>query len=156
MSLYFFAFKIVSLWFIFVKAGEEGWKAIIPYYNSYIQFKIAGKKNLWPGYLVIMILMNGMMLLGDLLIFIGALDSEWFGILGIGVICLAFSGLLSIPYLILYILMNISLGHKFGLKGGFIAGMILLNTIFFGILAFDKRIVYETESLDTIGKDMQD
>lgn len=156
MLFYLFAFRIVSLWFIFAKAGEEGWKSIIPFYNSYMQFKIAGKSNLWPGYLVAMILMSFMMILGYLFIFIGVLDEEWIGIIGIGVICFVLTLIPYIVSLVFYILMNISLGHKFGLKGGFIAGMILLNTIFFGILAFDKRIVYETESLDTIGKDLQD
>lgn len=33
---------IVAQWKIFVKAGEEGWKAIIPVYNMVIMFKIAG------------------------------------------------------------------------------------------------------------------
>lgn len=33
---------IVAQWKIFVKAGEEGWKAIIPVYNLVVLFKIAG------------------------------------------------------------------------------------------------------------------
>lgn len=33
---------IVAQWKIFEKAGEEGWKAIIPVYNMVILFKIAG------------------------------------------------------------------------------------------------------------------
>ena len=32
---------IVILWKIFTKAGEAGWKSIVPVYNSYILFKIA-------------------------------------------------------------------------------------------------------------------
>lgn len=32
--------SIIALWKIFVKAGEEGWKAIIPFYNSYILYKL--------------------------------------------------------------------------------------------------------------------
>lgn len=35
-------FYIYSLWSIFEKAGEPGWKAIIPIYNNYILIKIAG------------------------------------------------------------------------------------------------------------------
>jgi len=31
---------IVALWKIFVKAGEPGWAAIIPFYNLYVLFKI--------------------------------------------------------------------------------------------------------------------
>ena len=31
---------ILAMWKIFVKAGEPGWAAIIPFYNLYILFKI--------------------------------------------------------------------------------------------------------------------
>ena len=31
---------IIALWKIFVKAGEPGWAAIIPFYNAYVLFKI--------------------------------------------------------------------------------------------------------------------
>ncbi len=33
---------IVSVWKIFTKAGQEGWKSIIPIYNSYVFVEIAG------------------------------------------------------------------------------------------------------------------
>ena len=32
---------IIANWMIFTKAGEPGWKSIIPLYNVYIQYKIA-------------------------------------------------------------------------------------------------------------------
>lgn len=32
---------IVAMWKIFTKAGEPGWGAIIPIYNTYLMFKIA-------------------------------------------------------------------------------------------------------------------
>ena len=32
---------IIANWMIFTKAGEPGWKSIIPLYNTYIQYKIA-------------------------------------------------------------------------------------------------------------------
>ena len=35
--------EIVGLWFVFQKAGEPGWAAIIPIYNYLIGIKIAGK-----------------------------------------------------------------------------------------------------------------
>lgn len=34
--------QIVANWKLFVKAGEKGWKAIIPFYNTAILFKISG------------------------------------------------------------------------------------------------------------------
>lgn len=32
---------IIGMWMIFTKAGEAGWKAIIPLYNTYLLTKIA-------------------------------------------------------------------------------------------------------------------
>ncbi len=40
-------FMIAALWKIFEKAGEEGWKAIIPLYNCYVLLKIVGKPGWW-------------------------------------------------------------------------------------------------------------
>lgn len=34
--------QIIAMWKIYTKAGQEGWKAIIPIYNFVILFKIAG------------------------------------------------------------------------------------------------------------------
>ena len=38
----FYVLIIVAQWKIFVKAGQEGWKAIIPIYNVVILYKIIG------------------------------------------------------------------------------------------------------------------
>jgi Family of unknown function (DUF5684) len=38
---------ILPLWGIFVKAGEEGWKAIIPIYNWYVLLKVVGRPGWW-------------------------------------------------------------------------------------------------------------
>jgi len=40
LSLALGVLAIVALWKIFVKAGEPGWAAIIPFYNLYVLFKI--------------------------------------------------------------------------------------------------------------------
>ncbi len=39
--------QIVAMWKIFTKAGEEGWKAIIPVYNMITLFKISGLSPLF-------------------------------------------------------------------------------------------------------------
>ncbi len=38
---------IIAWWNIFEKAGQPGWKAIIPLYNAYILLKIVGKPDWW-------------------------------------------------------------------------------------------------------------
>ncbi len=40
LSLALAVLGIVAMWKIFVKAGEPGWAAIIPFYNLYVLFKI--------------------------------------------------------------------------------------------------------------------
>ena len=43
---------IVASWIMYAKAGEHGWAAIVPFYSSYVKFRIAGKQKLFWGYLV--------------------------------------------------------------------------------------------------------
>ncbi len=38
---------IAAWWQIFTKAGEEGWKAIIPIYNIIVLLKIVGREWWW-------------------------------------------------------------------------------------------------------------
>lgn len=38
---------VAGFWTVFTKAGQPGWAAIIPIYNLYILFKIAGKPVWW-------------------------------------------------------------------------------------------------------------
>lgn len=38
---------VVSLWVVFEKCGEAGWKSLIPVYNMYILMLIAGKPGWW-------------------------------------------------------------------------------------------------------------
>ena len=44
-ALIYCTLMIVAEWKIFEKAGEKGWKSLIPIYNQYIMFKIVGMKN---------------------------------------------------------------------------------------------------------------
>lgn len=41
ISLVVLVVLIIALWKVFEKAGEAGWKSLIPFYSSYILFKIA-------------------------------------------------------------------------------------------------------------------
>ncbi len=40
-------FFIVCHWKIFKKAGQAGWKSLVPIYNIYIQLKIAKQPAIW-------------------------------------------------------------------------------------------------------------
>lgn len=49
---------IVAMWKLFAKAGEPGWAAIIPFYSSYVLFKIA-MGNGWLFLLSFVPVVNG-------------------------------------------------------------------------------------------------
>ncbi len=40
-------FIIISMWKVFVKAGQPGWACIVPFYNIIIMLKIANKPWWW-------------------------------------------------------------------------------------------------------------
>lgn len=59
--------SIVSMWFVFTKAGHPGWAALIPFYNVYIMLKIAGKPGWWLLLMLIPLVnlvVSALMLLG--------------------------------------------------------------------------------------------
>ena len=45
--------SIAGLWAVFVKGGEEGWKAIIPIWNTLIILKLVGREWWWIILLII-------------------------------------------------------------------------------------------------------
>jgi hypothetical protein len=65
--------QFLSLWRVFEKAGVEGWKSVIPFYNFYTLLKIVGK----PGWWVALLLVPGV----NLFVFIWTLNmlSKSFG-----------------------------------------------------------------------------
>jgi hypothetical protein len=51
--LIFLVVNIIAFWQIFEKAGQKGWKSIIPIYNLLILFHILGKPWWWILFLLI-------------------------------------------------------------------------------------------------------
>ncbi|OGT97630.1 MAG: signal peptidase I [Geobacteraceae bacterium GWB2_52_12] len=47
LALALFLLIIVGQWVIFQKAGQAGWKSLIPFYNMYILMVISGKPGWW-------------------------------------------------------------------------------------------------------------
>jgi hypothetical protein len=43
----FIVIYAIASWQMYVKAGEPGWKALIPFYNWYILLKIVGRPGWW-------------------------------------------------------------------------------------------------------------
>jgi len=53
LSLLFTIATVAGLWGIFEKAGEAGWKVLVPFYNLYIWLKIIRKPMWWYIFLII-------------------------------------------------------------------------------------------------------
>jgi len=47
MQLMVSILMIISMWKIFVKAGQPGWAILIPFYNIFVMLKVAGKPGWW-------------------------------------------------------------------------------------------------------------
>ena len=142
---------VISKWKINVKANEQGWAAIIPYYNQYVFFKIAGKVKLFWIWLVgaIVTLLSYLVLLFTAIIgFFGMLSIGFYntstgsGVLIVLVISLIVFIASFLATMVTNIMMLVGLSKNFGKSGGFAAGLIFFPFIFFPILAFDKKITY--------------
>ncbi len=57
MMLAIVVVAVVANWKIFTKAGKPGWAAIVPFYNLYVQFQIAGM-NGWMFLLLLVPIVN--------------------------------------------------------------------------------------------------
>ena len=142
ISLAICVISIIGLWKIFTKAGEKGWKAIIPIYSSYILFKISGKK--FVGYLVatiILIIAYFVMMVGSVGMIAGGLSGSAEAAGGMAVV----TGIASIVVLVCAIIVLVihaklcgALSRSFGHGGGFAAGLFFLSPIFYMILGFNQ------------------
>lgn len=84
---------LASLWKVFAKAGEAGWKAIVPVYNVFILIQIAGK----PWWWFLLLLIPGVNIIIGILLNIAL--AERFGkgaLFGLG---LSFFGIIFFPVL---------------------------------------------------------
>lgn len=52
LVLYFLG-TVIGLWFVFKKAGEAPWKAVVPFYNIVVWIKLCGKSWRWYVYMLL-------------------------------------------------------------------------------------------------------
>ena len=45
LAIIYYVLIVIARWKLFTKAGEKGWKAIIPFYNVYVQYKLTWSKK---------------------------------------------------------------------------------------------------------------
>lgn len=81
-------FVIISMWKVFVKAGQPGWACIVPIYNILIMLKIANKPWWWIFMFIIPIanLVFAIMLLHRISLSFGKGGGFTVGLLFLGII----------------------------------------------------------------------
>ena len=142
-SIALFVLLIIAYWKIYEMAGEEGFAAIIPYYSSYIRFKIAGKKNLFWFDLACQIALPLISLIGFTALIATFIGSGGFLGAGIGMVILVLIiATISVADYVIRIIMNIGIARNFNKSTGFAVGLILLPHVFYPILAFSSSTEY--------------
>lgn len=146
---------VVAYWKIFTKAGEAGWKSLIPIYNGYVLGNIATKRRgLVIGYVVTNILMGvaAVVTFGTIFSAVGMssgdLDAPGVSqgienLLVSGGLSMIICGIIGIVNLIFSIMLCIRLAKAFGKGGGFAAGLVFLAPIFMLILGLSSDVEYE-------------
>lgn len=109
--------QVVAYWKIFEKAGEPGWKAIIPFYNTYTQYKFT-----WNTRAFWIVPIGGI---------VGAVLQEATD----GIVSILGSLIVLIVAIFNIISLN-KLAKAFGHGVGFTIGLFFLNPIFMLILGF--------------------
>lgn len=115
--------QIIAYWRIFTKAGQPGWKSIVPVLSQYTAFKIAWKPSMFLAALIITA--------ADVIfITLASLFAE------LTFILMWLIMLTSAATLIMYVAFTHKLSRAFRHGVGFTLGLLFLQPIFMPVLAF--------------------
>lgn len=112
MGITIWILTVIGRWKMFEKAGFEGWKSIIPFYNLYTHCQMVGVNVWWVAIYFGVLILNG--ILGPLAI-VGYLVMIYF-----------------------YVLLAVSTAKSFGKDESYGVGIFFVPTIFYMILGFGK------------------
>ena len=118
--------QIIANWNIFTKAGEAGWKSLIPIYGDYVSYKIAWQTSyFWLSFI-----------LGIVASYVSSAN------LNESIFLTVIATLLRIVIAVINIMYCVKLSRAFGHGIGFAIGLILLQPIFLLILGFGSDQYY--------------
>lgn len=124
ISITWYVVLVIANWKIFTKAGEPGWKSIIPIYNAYIVYKIAWKTSwFWIG-----------IILGAVVGLCSVFATS--DAAAVAMIANIISIILTIASIVITVVAQHKLSKSFGHGVGYTLGLIFLNPIFTLILGF--------------------
>ena len=114
----FYVLLAVAEWKIFAKAGEAGWKGLIPFYSTYVQYRLTWKTKMFWILLAVEIVSGILQNVSDSLL------------------ATFLAAVLSIVGLVIIIMGQHKLSKSFGHGAGFTVGLVFLSPIFLLILGF--------------------
>ncbi|MCQ2752217.1 MAG: DUF5684 domain-containing protein [Coriobacteriales bacterium] len=128
----FYILLIIANWKIFTKAGEKGWKSIIPFYNIYIVFKISWKTMyFWISF--------GLIVVGAIILYaLGGAYTVGGQLYYTNTIMAFIGGILMFVGTVIVFVDYYWLSKAFGHGYGYFFGLLFLPTIFTLILGFGK------------------
>lgn len=125
-ALVWWILQIIANWNIFTKAGEAGWKSLIPIYGDYVSYKIAWQTSyFWLSFI-----------LGIVASYVSSAN------LNESIFLTVIATLLRIVIAVINIMYCVKLSRAFGHGIGFAIGLILLQPIFLLILGFGSDPYY--------------
>lgn len=144
----FYIITIIATWKIFKKAGEPGWKCLIPIYNVYVMFKIVGMSGWFWGLLLTTIVCS----------LVTSLDGSGYLLTETNPDVAAFDAGSHIPTVIALLVMivvtiwgevlyAIRTSKAFGHGAGYAIGLFFLQPIFWLILGFGSSKYHKKAAL---------
>ena len=132
-------FKIISRWVFFKKCGEDGWKALIPFYTDYTLVKVSGLNWWWFLLLIASAILSSMQSSVNVI----SKDSSSAGVGAVLAIVSVLSLFASLASIFARINYSVNISKKFGKSGGYAALIVFFEPIMLLILGISKKETYD-------------
>lgn len=137
IGIIYWLLPIIGYWFLFEKKGEPGWKNLIPFYGSYMQYKLFFNTGKWWrqffASIIFFIALIGLFV-GLVMFNVNRMSDQ------AAYTCIASFVVMFVTIiwmLVIAIQYDISICKKYGRGIWFILGMIFFGPIFVAILAYE-------------------
>lgn len=137
VGLAYWLLPIIGYWFLFEKKGEPGWKNLIPFYGSYMRFKLFFNTGKWwrQFFASVLFFIALIGLFVGLVMFNANRLSDRAAYTCIASFVVMFIAI--IWMIVIEIQYDISICKVYGRGFWFTLGMILMHPLFVGVLAYE-------------------
>lgn len=153
ISVIAYALSIVGEWMLLEKVGEKGWKSLLPFYRTYLLYRIFWDRKVYFLYLAltVLLLILAIYTLMAVILAMAVLVMGYSIQEGQLVFCILLLLGLSIATLVVQWKLYRKISGSFGEGKLFTLGLLLFPGIFMLILGLDSRFAYPDPSEDSKG-----